>query len=242
MYMRSGFGMMTPAVKNLLLATLAVFLFQQLIAYELNDFLMILLPERYHYSLRMLGPGQGLTAFDLLFGLVPILVVTKGYIWQLASYIFLHGSFAHLFFNMFAVWIFGMELERTWGTREFVKYYFLTGTVAGLTTLLWNIGGSAASIPTIGASGAVFGILAAYALFYPDRYIYMWFLFPIKAKYFALLYGVIELMMLPNADGISHISHLGGMVAGFFYLRHRYRHWGIGQDFFRNFFKKKDPF
>lgn len=238
MSVRYGFPMITPAVKNLLLACAAVFLFQEFIAYNLNETLLGLLPAEYHQEIRNMPPW-GITSFDLLFGLVPYLVIKQFYIWQFVSYMFLHGSFMHIFFNMFALWLFGNELERQWGTREFLRYYFLTGTVAGVTTFLWNLSGNV-YIPTIGASGAIFGVLAAYALFFPDREIYMYFFFPIKAKYFVLLYAVLELMMLPNADGISHISHLGGMVAGFFYLRHRYRRYGIGKGFFSDFFKRKD--
>ena len=135
--------------------------------------------------------------------------------------------------------MFGIELERTWGTREFYKYFFLTGVAAGVANVLWNWG---SVVPTIGASGAVYGILMAYALFFPDRYVYLYFLFPIKVKYLVLIFGGIEFLSMYNQDGVAHIAHLGGMIAGFLYLRHRYRHWGIGQDFFGNFFKKKPPF
>lgn len=208
-----GSGMrMTPAVKNLLLANVAVFLGQ------------ILLPKLVHPA---------------IFGLVPQAVVNNFAIWQLVTYMFLHGDFWHIFINMFILWMFGSRLEATWGTREFVKYYFLTGIAAGIANLLWNFG---SPIPTIGASGAIYGLLAAFALFYPDEPIYLYFLFPIKAKYFALILGVIEFLSAYNYDGIAHIAHLGGMVAGFFYIRHRYRHWGVGRDFFRDFFKKKDHF
>ena len=150
---------------------------------------------------------------------------------------FLHGGFWHIVMNMFVLWMFGCELERSWGTKEFIKYYFLTGTIAGLTIFIWNWG---SFVPTIGASGAVFGILIAYAMFFPDREIYVYFLFPIKAKYFVLIIGIFEFMALPQQDGISHIGHLGGLVAGFFYLRQKYSHWGIGQNFLKDFFKKKD--
>ncbi len=137
---------------------------------------------------------------------------------------------------MFALWMFGVELERTWGTREFVKFYFLTGIAAGISTALFNWG---SIVPTIGASGAIYGILAAYALFFPDRYVYLYFLFPIKMKYLALILGGLEFLSAYSQDGIAHVAHLGGMVVGFFYLRYKYRHWGVGQDFFKNFFKKK---
>ncbi len=216
MYVRPSFGMITPAIKNLILANVAIFLMQILFPQLVNAW---------------------------VFGVVPSQILNNFFIWQPVTYMFLHSptGFGHIFFNMFALWMFGTELERTWGTKEFLRYYFLTGVIAGVSIFLWNLF-TGINVPTIGASGAVFGILIAFALFFPDRYIYLWFLLPIKAKYFVLLFGLLEFLMLPSSDGISHIGHLGGMVAGFFYLRHHYRHWGIGQDFFRNFFKKKDLF
>ncbi|RMF57906.1 MAG: rhomboid family intramembrane serine protease [Calditrichaeota bacterium] len=216
MYMRPSFGMITPGIKNLILANVTVFLLQIFFGWLINPW---------------------------VFGIVPSRMLGEFFIWQPVTYMFLHSptGFGHIFFNMFALWMFGTELERTMGTKEFLRYYFLTGILAGVSIFVWNLF-MGIDVPTIGASGAVFGILMAYAMFFPDRYIYLWFLFPIKAKYFALLFGVLEFLMLPSGDGISHIGHLGGMIAGFFYLRHNYRHWGIGQDFFRNFFKKKDLF
>lgn len=200
----------------------------------MNDFFMNFLPQSYI----SLWAGR-LDAFNSLFGLVPALVLGKLFIWQLASYMFLHGGFWHIFFNMFVLWMFGTRLEGTWGTQEFVKYYFLTGVAAGIANVFWNFG---SPIPTIGASGAIYGLLAAFALFYPEEPIYLYFLFPIKAKYFALILGAIEFLSAYGEDGIAHVAHLGGMVAGFFYIRYRYRHWGIGRNFFKDFFKKKDYF
>lgn len=216
MYYQPSFGMMTSGVKNLLLANITVFILQFL-APTLNEFLI-------YY-----------------FGLVPRLAIQHFFIWQFASYMFLHGGFGHIFFNMFALWMFGVELERNWGTREFLKFYFLTGIAAGISTSLFSWG---SMIPTIGASGAIYGILAAYALFFPDRYVYLYFLFPIKMKYLAVILGVLEFFSAYNQSqsGIAHAAHLGGMVVGFFYLRYKYRHWGIGQNFFKNLFRKKGPF
>ncbi len=231
----SGFGTLTtPAVKNLLLATIAVFLIQDFIAPHLDGVLVWLLPENYH--------STPISPFALVFGVVPYIVATKFYLWQLFTYMFLHGDFFHILFNMFILWMFGCELERSWGTREFIKYYFLTGVIAGVSIVLWNIFWGNPYVPTIGASGAIFGILIAYAMFFPDREIYLYFLFPIKSKYFVLILGFLEFMALPKQDNISHIGHLGGLIAGFFYLRHRYAHWGIGQNFFKDFFKKRDRF
>jgi membrane associated rhomboid family serine protease len=155
------------------------------------------------------------------FGLTPTLV-KKGYIWQLFTYMFLHGGLFHLFFNMFVLWMFGPPIERQWGTRQFVKYYFYTGIGAGLFTFVLSIN---STIPTIGASGAIFGILVAYALMFPDSIIYLWFLFPIKAKYLVIIFGILELIASVNytPDGIGHFAHLGGMVVGYLYLKSDWR-------------------
>lgn len=144
------------------------------------------------------------------------------YPWQLVSYMFLHASFGHIFFNLFALWIFGQGIENYWGTRRFVTYYFLTGIGAALIHM-WISGGGA---PTIGASGAVYGILLAFGMMFPDRYIMLLIPpIPIKAKYFVVIFGVIELMsglMRPDS-GVAHFAHLGGMVVGYILIKF----WGL---------------
>lgn len=144
------------------------------------------------------------------------------YPWQLVTYMFLHGSFGHVIFNLFALWIFGQSIENFWGTNRFVIYYFLTGMGAALIHM-W-IGGAGA--PTVGASGAVYGILLAFGMMFPDRYIMLLIPpIPIKAKYFVLIFGVIELfsgVMRPNS-GIAHFAHLGGMIVGFILIKY----WGL---------------
>ncbi len=161
----------------------------------------------------------GRSEINLIFGLIPVLVWRKFFIWQLFTYAFLHGGIFHLIFNMFALWMFGCELERHWGTRVFVKYVLVTGIGAGISTVIVfpNL-----SIPTIGASGLVYGILLAYGLFFPNRMIYLYFLFPIKAKYFVLIFGAIELYASwsGSSDNIAHIAHLGGMLFAFVYIRY----------------------
>jgi len=160
-------------------------------------------------------------AYLRFFGLVPESVLTRFYIWQLATYLFLHGGFFHLFFNMFALWMFGSELESIWGTPYFLKFYFLTGIGAGVFTVLSSFHGGTTGIPTIGASGAVFAVLMAYALTFPNRQIYLYFLFPIKAKYLMMIFFLIEFIASFRYvnDGIGHFTHLGGMVIAYFYLR-----------------------
>ncbi len=156
-----------------------------------------------------------------LFGLTPALV-KKGFIWQPVTYMFLHGGLFHILFNMFVLWMFGCEIERTWGTREFVKYYFLTGVGAGLFTFFLSFN---SHVPTIGASGAVFGILVAFALMFPDRLIYLYFLIPIKAKYLVAFFAVIEFLasFRHTSDGIGHFAHLGGMIVGYIYIKADFR-------------------
>ncbi len=152
------------------------------------------------------------------FGLVPALVTQRLYLWQLFTYMFLHGGFFHLLFNMFVLWMFGSEIERMWGSREFLRYYFITGIGAGILTVLtsWN-----SMIPTIGASGAIYGLLVAFAMLFPNRLIYLYFLFPIKAKHLVIIFVVVELYASLHSSntGIANIAHLGGMLVGYFYIK-----------------------
>ena len=136
--------------------------------------------------------------------------------WQLLSYGFLHGSFNHLFFNMFAVWMFGTPLERSWGSQRFLTYYGVCVVGAGIIQLLVQLfeGGI---YPTIGASGGVFGLLLAYGVMWPNNRIFLiFFPVPIQAKWFVLIYGGIELLfgVTRAMPGIAHFAHLGGMIFG----------------------------
>lgn len=186
------------ALTWLLIANAAVFLAR-----------VLLVP--YVYSATGIVPER-------LLGLVPALVWKKFYLWQLVTYLFLHGGAFHLLFNLFTLWMFGRELEGLWGQREFLKYYFLCGIGAGILTVLltWN-----STVPTIGASGAIFGVLLAYGLAFPDRQVLLWFIFPIKAKHLIWLFAGLELLasFSYTSDGIGHFAHLGGMLFGFLYLR-----------------------
>jgi membrane associated rhomboid family serine protease len=136
--------------------------------------------------------------------------------WQLISYAFLHGSFNHLFFNMFAVWMFGTPLEQAWGKQRFLIYYGACVVGAAIVQLLVQLfeGGI---YPTIGASGGVFGLLLAYGAMWPDNRIFLLFFpVPVKAKWFVLIYGGIELLLgfSRAMPGIAHFAHLGGMIFG----------------------------
>jgi membrane associated rhomboid family serine protease len=153
-----------------------------------------------------------------IFGLVPAFVLGRGFIWQLVTYMFLHGSLLHIFFNMLFLWMMGSELERYWGSREFVKYYLVTGAGAGVINVLVQPN---SAVPIIGASGAVFGLIIAFGMAFPDRELLLYFFIRIKAKHFAVLIGLIELISLfalPNA-GIARFAHLGGLLVGYFYLK-----------------------
>src|SRR5215831_5983100 len=141
-------------------------------------------------------------------------------VWQVFTYMFLHGGITHLLFNMLTLWMFGTQLERDWGTRRFLKYYFLCGIAAGVCVLLVNMAIGDWATPTIGASGAIFGVLVAFGVLYPNQTVLMNFLFPIKAKYMVIIYAAIELLLTfgPNT-GVSTIAHLGGMAFGYVYLK-----------------------
>ena len=163
-----------------------------------------------------------------IFGLRPSDVLLEGRIWQLVTYMFLHGNIGHILFNMLALWMFGTELEQIWGTRAFLRYYVIVGIAAALSTLLVS-----STLPfaartfyttTIGASGAIYGLLLAYGLLFPNRPIMLYFVFPIPAKYFVMILGAIALLMSvsDSGGGVAHITHLGGLVAGYLLLRGRH--------------------
>src|ERR1039458_8354644 len=160
--------------------------------------------------------------FNLL-ALVPRAVVYHFAIWQLATYLFLHGGVWHLLFNMLTLWMFGASLERDWGTRRFLKYYFLCGIGAGLCDVALHAAIGDWGTRTIGASGAIFGLLLAFGVLYPNQMVLMNFLFPIKAKYMVMIYGGIELWMSfgPNT-GVTRTARLGGMLFGYVYLKGRW--------------------
>lgn len=142
--------------------------------------------------------------------------------WQLVSYMFLHASFGHILMNLFALWMFGQSIENFWGTKRFTYYYFLTGIGAAILHMVVSGGGA----PTVGASGAVYGILLAFGMMFPERPIMLLFPpIPIKAKYFVAIFGGIELVSgLSRANsGVAHFAHLGGMLVGFLLIKY----WGL---------------
>ncbi len=146
--------------------------------------------------------------------------IWRGEIWQLVTYMFLHADTWHLLFNMLALWMFGKELERTWGSREFLKYYLICGIGAGLTFLFFSEG------YVIGASGGVFGVLLAFGMTFPNHIVLFAFIFPMKAKYMVMIFGVITFLSIasPGNDQIAHFAHLGGLMTGLIYLKRNIIH------------------
>jgi len=161
-------------------------------------------------------------AVTYLLGLRPEDVVTKLRVWQLGTYMFLHAGVFHILFNMLALWMFGAELERRWGTRYFLKYYFVTGVGAALLTMVfaYALSPGLRGSYIVGASGAIYGLLLAYGLSFPDRPIYMYFVFPIPAKYFVMIMGALAFYSsVSESGGVAHATHLGGLLIGYLYLK-----------------------
>lgn len=152
-----------------------------------------------------------------IFGLVPVKVVHHYSFWQLATYLFFHGGIWHLLINMLMLFFFGCSLERKWGIKKFLRFYFITGVGAGICTILTSIN---STIPVVGASGAIFGLLVAYAVLFPETTVFMFFMFPMKIKYAVYIFGIINLFgALGNKGGnIAYIAHLGGGVLGYIYV------------------------
>lgn len=169
---------------------------------------------------------QQFAPITALLGLMPRAVVEQLHIWQLFTYMFLHGNILHIVFNMLSLWMFGAELERIWGTRAFLKYYLVTGVGAAALTVIFSLTPIAVADGLyggviIGASGAVFGLLLAYALRFPDVPILMYFLFPIPAKYFVLIIGAVSFYASATGagGGVANATHLFGLLVGYVYLR-----------------------
>jgi membrane associated rhomboid family serine protease len=190
-------GRLTSGIKTLIIVNVSVFVLQVI-------------------SWRFAG-----TQIEGTFGLTPRDVFPGLAIWQLVTYMFLHstGWLSHLLLNMLMLWMFGTELERMWGRRAFLKYYFVCGIGAGLISCLFFRNST-----TIGASGAVFGVMLAYGFLFPNRQILFWFIFPMRAISFVMLCTGIELFSLMGLqDGIAHFAHLGGMLFGYLYLKRVWR-------------------
>jgi len=153
-----------------------------------------------------------------IFGIVPSKTFGELMLWQPFTYLFFHGGIWHVLINMFVLWMFGSELEKFWGKKEFLRFFFITGIGSGLITILFSL---SSTNPVVGASGAIYGVLLAYGLLFPNRLVYLYFLIPIKVKYLVMLIGAIAFFssLNPGNSNISHLTHLSGMVIGFIYLR-----------------------
>ena len=156
-------------------------------------------------------------------GLSPREVFEGFQVWRVLTYQFLHAGLFHLLFNMLALWMFGVELERRWGSQYFLKYYMVCSTGAAVTTLLLSViptFGYMYDPVTVGASGAIYGVLLAFGMYFPTRPILMFFVFPVPAKYAVMIMGGIALLSsFDGAGGTAHTAHLGGLVAGYLFLR-----------------------
>jgi rhomboid family protein len=187
-------GGLPPGVKNLIIANTAVFLVMWLVA----------------------PIGR---VFMTWFALVPTDVVTRFSVWELGTYLFLHGGFMHILMNMLYLWFFGKDLEDIWGTRRFLQFYFFCGVGAGVVVVLANYLFADPRIPTIGASGAIFGVLLVAAVLWPDRII-IFYIFPIKLKYLVMILGALEFFGLRDLNsGVSNVAHLSGMLFGYVFLK-----------------------
>jgi membrane associated rhomboid family serine protease len=211
-----GPGAPTPAVKLLLIVNVALFFMNVIV-------------------------GDVMTA---RLGLSPLSVFENGALWQPITYMFLHSTrgLSHILFNMLALWMFGTDLERTWGTRFFTKFYFVTGIGAAATSLLLSLFiDDIYHSTTVGASGAIYGLLIAYAMYFPHRVIY-YIIFPIPARVFVAIMGFIALWSSVSGTegGVAHTAHLGGLVVGYLYLKglrarpldeikYRYLRWRMGR-------------
>lgn len=165
--------------------------------------------------------------FFRLFGLVPSTFISDLMLWQPFTYLFFHAPFyssvgiSHILLNMLGLWVFGRELEEAWGKTKFLRYYFTTGIGSGLITYFFQI---SSDNPVIGASGAVYGILLAYGISYPNRMLYIWGLIPVRSLWLVIIMGSIAFFgLLGNADGISHVTHISGMFIGYVLLKKKWR-------------------
>jgi rhomboid family protein len=202
-YRPSGFGgfrLFPPVIKNLIIINSVIFLIE-LLSQQIK-----------------IADGYSLYYYIILwFGLLPF---GNGFeVWQLITYQFLHGGFLHIIFNMFILWMFGIEVENLWGSKRFLIFYLGAGIVGGLFQLIlspilfgniiWN---------TIGASGAIMGVMVVFAFLFPDRMIYLYFLIPIKTKYFIIGLILLNLFAINSGDSIAHLVHIGGALTGLVYM------------------------
>ena len=198
-YRQTTFGLgarFTPAIRAIIAANVLIYVAQHL-----------------------LGPS-----FTYTFGMIPWAVLHRFAVWQLVTYMFLHGGVFHLLFNLFTLWMFGGEVEEALGTRQFVRFYFLTGIGGALFYLAFRAG---STVPVIGASAAIYGVLVAFAVLFPHRIVtlLLFLVFPVNLKAWqlaAIFVGISVLFgVTGTADGVAHLAHLGGALVGYLLLTGR---------------------
>lgn len=199
-----GFRFFPPFIKFLLFSNVAVFAVTALFAVGMTF--------------------DGLPLKDVITRIFALQPLESGLFrpWQVVTYQFLHGGVSHIFFNMFALWMFGQELENIWGSKRFATYYLVSGIVAAITHLIVSPMLDTTLLPTVGASGSIMGVLLAFGLTFPNRPVLMFpIFFPIPAKFFVLIYAGLDLIngFMNTSDGIAHFAHLGGALGGFLLLR-----------------------
>jgi membrane associated rhomboid family serine protease len=169
--------------------------------------------------------------------LTPALVWTRGWVWQLATYNFLHASLGHIFFNLLTMYMFAPELERVYGRDRFLVFLAVSGIGAGVCVVLT---GPLSTVPTIGCSGIVFAVMLVYAVLYPNRQVLLFFAIPVKIKWLMLGMGALELYYFVGQGnpGVSHIAHLGGMLFGYLYLRSNKSFLGLRDAYYRRKLKR----
>lgn len=182
-----GPGALSPFIKIMLISNLALFIIQNLAPQ--TTYLLGLSPHRFFVEFPNL-------------------------LYQPFTYMFLHGGFGHIFFNMFALWMFGTEIEFSWGSKRFGRFYLIAGLAGALLTLMVK---SSQTIPMIGASAAVYGVLAAYWVMFPNRKLYIYFLFPVKVKW--AIPGFMLIGIIFGGSDTAHFAHLGGAIFGFLYMK-----------------------
>ena len=191
-------GGIPPVVRSLIIINLAVFFIQKVLEYF------------FHINI------------DYIFGFVPYSFVNYFMGWQIFTYMFLHGGIFHIFFNLLALWMFGGDVERSLGSRQFLKYYIACGVFSGVCSLIFEFN---SKVPVIGASGAIFGVLIAFGMLFPERVItlLLFFIIPVraKAKYFVTAFAILTFFQcfFSTQSGIAYFAHLGGIVLGYAYFK-----------------------
>ena len=219
-----GFSFFPPVIKNLLIINGVIFA-------------ITLIMEQLVFN-----GMPGIYIVDKWFALNPLAEGYNFQIWQLITYQFLHANFSHILFNMFGLWMFGMEIENIWGSRKFLYFYLLCGIVAGLFNLFLTPLLGAPPAFTVGASGAIYGVLIAFGLFFPNRYIFLYFFIPVKAKYLIGFFVILEFFMVNSGGNVAHLAHLGGALAGFvFILLDSKSNIELKNMFRKNTFQQKTP-